>query len=672
MAPAIPTPDASSQSPVPHAPAGSSSETVCAAMDAEIPMPHAASRLLAPHAPARSSAKPRFASAKNEQRRLASGGKGRKHPRCHVRSDCGWHEDMLNLRESCVECAVNDGLEYDSTHQRIRQRRSSTADDALRKTREARWDKKCVLEGNIIVDISKLSSFLANKTACCSCATRASVQLAFDFVAMLDAEAGMRTRNRSGPSYSDRLKQYVRQLGGHAKAVNIPSFAPVGEANQGFASTIHLQCSGAAHSCDLDGNAEITIAADGVARSRSRFASHRTFLSTSPATSLLSQSRWPSHPQSADNVDHEATGQARHQINVRIVAILLHFGKGGKDAVKLATLLGIPLSPDWGINTFPSIARHYGKNVETLALHACDLNLANEIKLALAAGTKPEPVGGEGAASKDQRTEFRDAFFSLRTPSASPFDLGPTVANAAKQVGQVNGTFGYCVRVPVCIDMGWSKRSSGRRYDSNAGLESAIGGRSKRLLDYIVMQKDCHACRAVRRKGQVPTASMKARHDCRENHHGRSSKSMEARAAVMLQYRLNQRFVTMCDRTGRPLSAVMDPVVSDDDAAARAQLRPVDPSGNDTVARGPTWIGTIQECCDPNHRLKVLTKPLYAVGTNAKIIAYVKKALGYALKQGAKDDLPTMKRRIACAKNHMCGNHSECNLFFPGNCHALH
>ena len=53
-------------------------------------------------------------------------------------------------------------------------------------------------------------------------------------------------------------------------------------------------------------------------------------------------------------------------------------------------------------------------------------------------------------------------------------------------------------------------------------------------------------------------------------------------------------------------------------------------------------------------------------------IAYVKKTLGYALKQGAKDDLPTMKRRIACAKNHMCGNHSECNLFFPGNCHALH
>ena len=85
---------------------------------------------------------------------------------------------------------------------------------------------------------------------------------------------------------------------------------------------------------------------------------------------------------------------------------------------------------------------------------------------------------------------------------------------------------------------------------------------------------------------------------------------MEATAAVMLQHRLHQRFVTMCHRTGRPLSAVMDPLVSDDDAAARARLRPVDPSGEDAVAKGPTWIGHIQEFCDPNHWLKILTKPL--------------------------------------------------------------
>ena len=51
---------------------------------------------------------------------------------------------------------------------------------------------------------------------------------------------------------------------------------------------------------------------------------------------------------------------------------MIHFGRGGKECVKLATLLGIPLSPDWGKHTFPSVARQIEKHAETLALHACD------------------------------------------------------------------------------------------------------------------------------------------------------------------------------------------------------------------------------------------------------------------------------------------------------------
>ena len=51
-------------------------------------------------------------------------------------------------------------------------------------------------------------------------------------------------------------------------------------------------------------------------------------------------------------MDEEATGQAQQQANVRVVASMLHFGEGGKDAVKMATLLGIPLSPDWGKTRF--------------------------------------------------------------------------------------------------------------------------------------------------------------------------------------------------------------------------------------------------------------------------------------------------------------------------------
>ena len=351
---------------------------------------------------------------------------------------------------------------------------------------------------------------------------------------------------------------------------------------------------------------------------------------------------------------------------------MLHLGKGGIDAVKMATLLGIPLSADWGNNTFPHVARQFGKNAETLALHACDVNLAKEIDMALEAGAGQEPVGGVGKRSEKKESAFKSSLLPLHNQLNSPWGLCAAVTTAATDTDLAANEFGWCVRIPISIDMGWAKRSSGRRYDSRTGLETAIGGRSGQLLDYVVMAKDCWACNAVRRKGAMPTEEMKAQHDCRENHFGKSSKSMESSAAVILQHRLHKRFVTTCPSTKNVLSAVMDPVVSDDDAASRAQLRPIDPSGIDAVARGPTWIGKIATLCDPGHRIKCFTSPLYASNTNKKTIAYTKKTLAYALKQGNMDDLQTMKKRLACAKNHMCGNHSDCDAFFPGHCHALH
>ena len=67
------------------------------------------------------------------------------------------------------------------------------------------------------------------------------MQLAFDFASMLDEEAGVATQQRSGPSYSNRLQNYLRRRGGYAAVVNIPSFVPTDESMQGFASTIHFE-----------------------------------------------------------------------------------------------------------------------------------------------------------------------------------------------------------------------------------------------------------------------------------------------------------------------------------------------------------------------------------------------------------------------------------------------
>ena len=442
---------------------------------------------------------------------------------------------MLNVREGCVEGAVNEDLEYGRHNQRLRRQRAASADATLQKTHEEQCRDKCMLESNQIIDIGNLSTFLATKTACRPCANRAAVQLALNFAEMLDADKGMQKSLSSGPSYCYRLKWYLRTLGGNAAAVNIPSFSPVAESNQGFSSTIHLGCSGAVHSCDLEGD-HITIKSlDGVLRKRSRFAAHHTELSLLRCTSLTLQLRWPRHPRSAVDVDKEATGQSGHQTNVQMVAAMLHLGKGGKDAVNLATLLGIPISGDWGKNTFPGIARHYGRNAETLASHVVDVNLATEIRMAMAAGIKPELVGGAEKRSEDKEAVFSEAFLPLWDVLVPLLAVGIAAVSAAKELELTSDEFGWFVRVPISIDMGWQKRSLGRHYDSRTGLETAIGGWSGLLIDYVVMSNNCCKCDAVRRKGKIPTATMKSQHDCQENHFGKTSKAMEATAAVMLQ-----------------------------------------------------------------------------------------------------------------------------------------
>jgi len=136
-------------------------------------------------------------------------------------------------------------------------------------------------------------------------------------------------------------------------------------------------------------------------------------------------------------VDEEATGHARQAINVQVAAIMLHFGKGGPDAVRMATLLGIPLAADWGHNTFPHVARHYGKNTEILALHACDINLATEIKMATEAGVKVEPVGGTAQRFKELETKFRAAFTPMCDETSSPIAVAEATYKAASEVGGV-------------------------------------------------------------------------------------------------------------------------------------------------------------------------------------------------------------------------------------------
>ncbi|KAJ8670954.1 hypothetical protein QAD02_002213 [Eretmocerus hayati] len=72
--------------------------------------------------------------------------------------------------------------------------------------------------------------------------------------------------------------------------------------------------------------------------------------------------------------------------------------------------------------------------------------------------------------------------------------------------------------------MGWSKRGTGKSYNSMNGYATLIGYFTRKIVDYATRNRKCKAC---------DISSAREDHDCRLNFAG-SAKAMEADAAVEL------------------------------------------------------------------------------------------------------------------------------------------
>jgi hypothetical protein len=157
------------------------------------------------------------------------------------------------------------------------------------------------------------------------------------------------------------------------------------------------------------------------------------------------------------------------------------------------------------------VARQIGKHAETLALHACDESLADEIKAVVDVGVTPEMVGGKG----DWIDEIESAF-KLRVTQKykqQPHDDAIAISSVmeeVKDVGDPKHTGEDCMRIPSTTDMGWCRR--GCAFASQLGLDTVIGGRTVGLIDYQVMSKDCTACNAVCGRKVVFLMRHRARH----------------------------------------------------------------------------------------------------------------------------------------------------------------
>ena len=155
-----------------------------------------------------------------------------------------------------------------------------------------------------------------------------------------------------------------------------------------------------------------------------------------------------------------------YDVNVQALLSAYFLGVSG-DAIGLVLAsLDMPNIDQW---------RHqYYRNSEEMALRLQEISISdmNECLNEELILTMREMLTAEGK-SREQIGNLIDSFF--------------------KNVKDNKLTNKY-VGLDVSYDMGWQKRSSGRRYDSTSGHSFLIGLRSQKIIGFIVYSKKCKLC----------------------------------------------------------------------------------------------------------------------------------------------------------------------------------
>ena len=167
--------------------------------------------------------------------------------------------------------------------------------------------------------------------------------------------------------------------------------------------------------------------------------------------------------------------------------------------------------------------------------------------------------------------------------------------------------YGTLPALTVSVDMGWQKRSSGRRYDSPSGVLHFIGARSKKIIFSFVYRNKCNYCEKLgdllekyednnndvrERKKIKEEIEGLHQHTCLKNFDG-SSKSMECDAIVDL-----------VSNAPHVLKSYIRDVVIDDDTNVRDNLQ--EDLGNRNAGRLEKCLAGIVFLADPSHQKRTI------------------------------------------------------------------
>ena len=232
----------------------------------------------------------------------------------------------------------------------------------------------------------------------------------------------------------------------------------------------------------------------------------------------------------------------------------------------------------------------------------------------------------------------------------------------------------------VCYDMGWNKRSSGRRYDSISGHGIVFGARSKKIISYRACSKICSLCEIFKRKNCENVAVEE--HDCVKNHFG-SSKSMECEAIL---------YLTVDSWMNR--SFHFEKICADDDTTMKKILRhnydlmieigimAKEDKPNKTSGKLDHEVNEPSFVADFNHRVKSVGRAIYTLAglkvsestVNNQIAKRVKLYWSEMLNQikhlsvDVKEEWELIQKRVLAPIDHMFDCHENCDIAW---CYAL-
>ena len=293
-----------------------------------------------------------------------------------------------------------------------------------------------------------------------------------------------------------------------------------------------------------------------------------------------------------------------YDINLRLVLGTLASGLGPSDISTLLAFMGLPNLSSFSRTQFRRIEMLLGKDLRFVGNDSMKKALDEEIKLTML--HKNQPI------------------FNWRTEKIL---IGLTAA----------------------YDMGWTKRSSGNRYDSLSGHAFLVGCLSRKVLSAQITSKKCSLCSSAETKEEEP-----GEHECPKNYMG-SSKAMEADGALSLVKNLDLETNS---------KVFIESFVTDDDSSIRAILRHPSKRGKGKLPlhiRKPKWLA------DPSHRTKVIANAIFQlVKNNASTCTNVdalrvKKYFGYMLKEARHGTLEEICEKCKCVIEHLFNNHEFCD-----------